>query len=318
MTTATLERAPRRSLTGLRRVALVLAAGAIIAAAMAFIGVVVESERRLRSVHPGNERPVALPAIADTARGRRLAHTISHCAQCHGEDLGGRVLEDLPIFRAAPRNLTRGKGGIGDRLTLESFAGAVRRGVHADGTSLILMPSAAFAGMSDADVHALFSYVQSLPPVDRDPGATYFKLPGRALLALGQFKLSAEVVAPSTVPPAANPTEPVEFGRYMTGIAGCAYCHGEGFRGRAKPVGPPTSPLPTNISPSGIGHWKEEDFVRALRTGRRPDGRAIDPFMPWKQFRNLTDEELHALWLYLSTLPHEPVRSDVADEVGVG
>lgn len=230
-----------------------------------------------------------------------MAQVVSHCAQCHAEDLGGKVLEDLPIFRAAPPNLTRGRGGIGDQLTLARFAGAVRHGVHANGTSLILMPSAAFAGMSDADLHALYSYVQSLPPVDRDPGATYFKLPGRALLAFGKFKLSAETVDPLAAPPVSNPSSPKELGRYLAGTAGCAYCHGRDFRGRSSPVGPPDSPLPTNISPSGIGHWTEADFVQALRTGRRPDGRAIDPFMPWKQFRNLTDEELHALWVYLRT-----------------
>lgn len=305
MTTTALDAARRPSLTGLRRVAKYLGVTLILAVGLAVIGVVVESERRLRGVHPGSPRPVTLPAVPDTARGRRLAHTISHCAQCHGQDLGGKVLEDLPIFRAAPPNLTRGRGGIGDRLTLDRFANAVRGGIHENGTSLILMPSAAFSGMSDADVHALFSYVQALTPVDRDNGATYLKLPGRTLLALGKFKLSAEVVSSSSSPLTENPHDPVELGRYLTGIAGCAYCHGEGFRGRSSPIGPPDSPLPTNISPSGIGHWTEEDFVRALRTGRRPDGRAIDTFMPWKQFRNFSDEELHSLWVYLRTLPSQ-------------
>lgn len=294
-------------LAGLLVLVLVLAAGSAM----------LVSEKELRRRYPVSQRPVALPALGDTARGHRMATTFSQCTSCHGDDLGGRVLEDIPIFRAAPPNLTRGQGGIGDRLTLESFAGAVRNGVHPDGKSLMLMPSKAFATMSDADLHALFSYIQSLPPVDRNSGASYFKFPGRVLLALGKFKLSAEVVPASVMPAATTPTEPMALGKYITGVAGCAYCHGDDFRGRATSVGPPDAPLPTNISPSGIGHWSEADFVRALRTGVRPEGRAIDPFMPWKNFSGMTDEELHALWTYLSSLPHQAMGGDVAHEVGV-
>ena len=36
-----------------------------------------------------------------------------------------------------------------------------------------------------------------------------------------------------------------------------------------------------NLTPGGpLARWTEADFVRALRTGRRPDGTAIRPPMP--------------------------------------
>ena len=43
--------------------------------------------------------------------------------------------------------------------------------------------------------------------------------------------------------------------------------------------------------------------LRAVRTGRRPDGRQLDEFMPWKVFAGMTDAEVHALWRYLQSVP---------------
>ena len=47
----------------------------------------------------------------------------------------------------------------------------------------------------------------------------------------------------------------------------------------------------------------EADFARAMRQGRRPDGSALDPFMPWEVFGKMNDAELHALWVYLRSMP---------------
>jgi hypothetical protein len=64
-----------------------------------------------------------------------------------------------------------------------------------------------------------------------------------------------------------------------------------------------------NITPdeeTGLGLWTEEQFVRALRTGRHqgvPDGRMILPPMPWPYIGQATDEDLHAIWSYLRTVP---------------
>jgi len=36
------------------------------------------------------------------------------------------------------------------------------------------------------------------------------------------------------------------------------------------------------------------------------NGVNIDPFMPWQTFKQMSDVELEALWLYLQTLPARP------------
>ena len=69
---------------------------------------------------------------------------------------------------------------------------------------------------------------------------------------------------------------------------------------------PPTFPDAQNITPAGIGKWTEADFTRALRVGARPDNSAINPFMPWALTSQMTDEELHALWLYIKAVPAVP------------
>jgi hypothetical protein len=72
------------------------------------------------------------------------------------------------------------------------------------------------------------------------------------------------------------------------------------------PGTPPEFPAAQNLTPdtvSGIGKWSEADFQRALRTGRRPDNTEINPAMPWKLAGQMTDEEMHAVWLYLRSVP---------------
>jgi cytochrome c553 len=95
--------------------------------------------------------------------------------------------------------------------------------------------------------------------------------------------------------PAAQPT--VEFGRYVA--QSCSGCHTATFAGRS-PIAPGTPPV-ANLTV--LKSWTQADFFRALREGRRPDGSAIDPFMPWQMTARMTDTELSALYLFLQSLP---------------
>ncbi len=62
-----------------------------------------------------------------------------------------------------------------------------------------------------------------------------------------------------------------------------------------------------NLTPdenTGIGSWSEETFVKAIKTGRHMGvSRPILPPMPWENFRNLTEEDLGAMYAYLRTIP---------------
>ncbi len=68
-----------------------------------------------------------------------------------------------------------------------------------------------------------------------------------------------------------------------------------------------------NLTPdkaTGIGSWTPEMFAGALKSGRHQGtGRAILPPMPWIWYRNMTDDDLKAVFAYLLSLPpiHNPV-----------
>jgi mono/diheme cytochrome c family protein len=110
---------------------------------------------------------------------------------------------------------------------------------------------------------------------------------------------------PASVAVAATP----KYGAYLA--ATCAGCHNERFTGGPSAGGPPDAQPAANLTPdpvSGIGRWSEEDFVRALRTGRRPDGTAIDSTqMPIPMTRQMSDTELQAIYRYLRTIPAQKV-----------
>ena len=58
---------------------------------------------------------------------------------------------------------------------------------------------------------------------------------------------------------------------------------------------------------TGIGSWKEEQFIKCIREGKSKglDGaRPLLPPMPWFRYKNMTDDELKAIFSYLkSTKP---------------
>lgn len=55
---------------------------------------------------------------------------------------------------------------------------------------------------------------------------------------------------------------------------------------------------------SGIGNWSEQQFMLALRQGKfkgMAGGRDLLPPMPWQMYRNMTDDEIKAIFAYLKT-----------------
>ena len=55
---------------------------------------------------------------------------------------------------------------------------------------------------------------------------------------------------------------------------------------------------------TGIGAWKESQFIYAIRNGKLkglPQSRSLLPPMPWPMYRNMTDDELKAIFAYLKT-----------------
>ena len=56
--------------------------------------------------------------------------------------------------------------------------------------------------------------------------------------------------------------------------------------------------------PTGIGYWKEENFITAMREGKFngvATARTLLPPMPWQMYKNMTDDELKAIFAFLLT-----------------
>jgi len=74
-------------------------------------------------------------------------------------------------------------------------------------------------------------------------------------------------------------------------------------------VGPWGMSFAANISSdaTGIGNWKEEQFIKALREGKSKGlegSRPLLPPMPWFVYKNFTDDDLKSIFAYLkSTKP---------------
>ena len=250
-----------------------------------------------------NEPALTIPTGAEAiARGEHLAVTRG-CTDCHAADLGGRVLVDkFPIGRLAAPNLTQGKGGVGplDAVRMER---AIRHGLGQGGRLLLFMPATDYSNLSDADVADLMAYVGTRPAVDR---AMLPPVAGpllRVLFLLDKaplvYALHVDHHAAHVGAVAAAAT--ADYGHYMA--RACMGCHGDHFAGGHVPGTPPDFPDAANITPTGIGAWSKNDFITAMRQGKRPDGRVLNTFMPWKAFATMTDTEIDALWSFLQTLP---------------
>src|SRR5262249_46560 len=59
----------------------------------------------------------------------------------------------------------------------------------------------------------------------------------------------------------------------------------------------------------GLGAWTDDEIARAIQEGVDRTGRALFPIMPYLHFRDLTDEDLASIVVYVRTIP--PVVNEV-------
>ena len=110
-------------------------------------------------------------------------------------------------------------------------------------------------------------------------------------------------------------------GRYLVVAADCYACHtyrDEPPWAGGLPFDTPFGTIhATNITPdpeNGIGKWTRRDFHRALRDGIAPGGRHLYPAMPYASYRNLTADDVDAMYAYLMTRQPMP-RPNVPNEL---
>jgi len=135
------------------------------------------------------------------------------------------------------------------------------------------------------------------------------------LLLRKRFTLLAGLLcaAPLGVPADTAMADPLVMrGEYIYRAAGCYGCHTDEKHGGKRLAGGHALETPfgtfysPNITPdpeTGIGRWLEQDFIRALREGQSPAGDNFYPSFPYPSYTKLTDEDLHALWVYIKTQP---------------
>ncbi len=281
-------------------IALATLVGAILLGAAAIAGMSRRTLSRHFDVKPDD---IVIPTdSAAIERGHHLATAIAKCTDCHGEDLGGVAMEMGPLGTFPAGNLTTGKGGA--QRSDADWVRAIRHGVGSSGQPLVFMPAGPYSSLNAADLGAIIAWVKSMPPVDRDLPPLSLGPIGRVMIATNPSRLVPAVGIdhsapwPAEIPVGATP----EYGRYLAVVGGCTYCHGDNLAGGIK-EGPPGTPASANLRADGpIANWTETDFRTALRTGKRPDGSAINPFMPWQATARMTDEEIAATWAYLRTL----------------
>jgi len=116
-------------------------------------------------------------------------------------------------------------------------------------------------------------------------------------------------------------------GKYLVdGVAACFGCHSDADWSR--PGAPPVAgregaghiwadqDLPWLVAPNltpdketGVGNWTDDALARAIREGIGNDGRTLFPMMPYPHYREMSDEDLASIIVYLRTVP--PVKNQL-------
>lgn len=274
------------------------------------------------------------------ARGKYLVEGLLQCPACHSEtDFSKRPAEPLTGKKLGGFIFPKGETGLAEPYILVApnisadpefgagtwkdadFVRVLRQGIGHDGRTLYpLMPYKYFRKLSDEDLASVIVYIRSLPPVHIQ--RPRIKLPDDMMKTVKPFPPLPHVAEPDR-------SDRVAYGKYLVNAGHCSGCHatfdekgnpieGREFAGGGELTGDweGTGKLQTvnalNLTPdpSGIGYFNETMFIIVMRNGGFK-ARPLSNIMPWNFFRNLTDDDLKAIFAFLKTIP--PIHNPVAD-----
>ncbi len=274
------------------------------------------------------------PTPEKVEEGARISSLL--CSNCHlGKDgrLSGGPMKDLdPSFgKVWSRNITNHPTyGIG-KWTPGEIAYFLRTGVRKDGTyAPIWMPK--FTNLSDADLECIICFLKSDMPMLQASEAVH---PADQISFLSKF-LCNVVFKPMTFPDkpivAPDTSDRVAYGKYvLQSKIECFTCHSADFK-KLDMLVPEHSMgylgggntlidlegrkiYSANITPdpvTGIGKWTYEDFYKAMKEGKRPDGKLLR--YPMTPKTAMKDFEIQGIWAYLQTVPRI---TNVVDRTGL-
>lgn len=261
------------------------------------------------------------------ARGNYLVNAVLGCMDCHSRQEGemqagvspvfshrggGRVMINQNGFVLAAPNITPDPETGAGTWTDDQFARAIREGIGHDGRTLFpIMPYGNFRNLSDEDLASVIVYIRSLEPVRNALPKPRIPFPLSRLIQSAPEPVTTRVSGPKA--------DPVSRGYYLTRLGGCVDCHtpednmhrpikGMEFAGGKQIEGFPTRSANLTPDATGISYYDEGLFVRTLRSGS-VGARPLNPPMPWWVFRNMTDEDLKAIFAYLKTV--KPIHNRV-------
>ena len=244
------------------------------------------------------------------ARGEYLVNIA--CVGCHspvGPD--GRPTAKHPLSGGWNIAEAEGFGFIGDMVAENLTPGGklaeysdgelfrvLRYSIDKQGYELGMMSFLPYRELSNDDTEAIIAYLRSLPPVPNTA------VTGDNMNFLGGIMSGAGLFgeAPPPAPLIVNaPPQGVnaEYGKYVATFGECRGCHGPAMTGS-----PATSVSAAIINPRPfVGSLTLEEFIQTMRTGVRPDGTRFSEGMPWQNASKMTDEDLAALYAYLTSAP---------------
>jgi len=126
------------------------------------------------------------------------------------------------------------------------------------------------------------------------------------LYSLGQMRLKRVYDVPPRSVPIPAEAESLAEGKRIFQYRGCEACHGENLEGLVYMDNPTLGKVITpnlTAGPGGIGAERtDEDLVRAIQHGIRPDGTPL-LFMPSTEFYYLSDSDLGKVLAYIRSMP---------------
>jgi mono/diheme cytochrome c family protein len=246
---------------------------------------------------PPNLSILATPQMLQ--RGEHIAAVF--CSACHtspdqpalagGNDLSGDI--PMPIGALVSYNITPG-GPIKDWSDGEIFR-ALRENVDAKGQRLMFMSFTNIRYMSDEDLQAVIAYLRSLPPVPSSGVAQGDRLNLLGILLFGSG-LTPDPLPVNGVVSAPPKSASIEYGQYILSYQDCRNCHGADLNGGKNKFSPNGPPLRV------VKAWSLDQFIATMRSGVTPDGHQLKAPMPYKAIGLMDDEELNAMFKYLTSL----------------